>query len=158
MPTPRPLAERFWEKVALPVEPDGCMPWTACKKWQGYGHFGLTSKRTIPAHRLAYILTYGPVPAGMDVDHDCHNRSDFCPGGYDCLHRLCCNPSHLIARTRRDNLFASPCYSGNASHCPNGHDYATEGNMTRTPEGWRSCQECKRIGDRRRRAERKAAS
>jgi hypothetical protein len=42
-------------------------------------------------HRIAFVLTYGPVPPGMVVCHTCDNPS-------------CCNPSHLVADTQRANV------------------------------------------------------
>lgn len=87
------------------------------------------------AHRVAYQALVGPIPAGMTVDHTCHNR-------------ICCNPAHLRlltnAENARDNGFAT------RTHCPKGHEYTPEntgrGNPRR-PGGRpsRVCLECRRL-------------
>lgn len=42
------------------------------------------------AHRVAYELTYGPIPAGLNVLHSCDNPP-------------CVRPDHLRVGTQRDN-------------------------------------------------------
>jgi hypothetical protein len=51
-----------------------------------------------------------PKPSGIELDHECHNqaiRDGLCLPGI-CAHRLCCNPRHLIPRTRAEHVAASP--------------------------------------------------
>jgi hypothetical protein len=100
-------ADRFWAKVER-GGPDECWPWTA-NVVATYGHFWINGKTEV-AHRVAYELTYGPIPRDpvdpertLHVDHRCHSESTACPGGAACLHRLCQNPAHLEAVTMTEN-------------------------------------------------------
>lgn len=87
----RPLADRFWSKVAIGA-PDVCWPWTRTHNGRGYGTVGLGRREEGRdyAHRIAWTLTNGPVPSGMDICHCCDNPP-------------CCNPSHLFLGTRAEN-------------------------------------------------------
>lgn len=83
-----PVELRFWQKVDKST--GGCWLWTrAIDPSTGYGrvHVGGTSGY---AHRVAYELTNGPIPAGMMVDHKCRNRG-------------CVNPDHLRIATNKQN-------------------------------------------------------
>jgi hypothetical protein len=82
------LVERFWERVDV-RGPDECWPWKAGKNG-GYGTFWIGAKR-VKAHRFAYELVKGPIPAGQKVCHSCDNPS-------------CCNPAHLWPGTDLDNM------------------------------------------------------
>lgn len=89
---PRPVAERFWAKVK---KGDGCWTWQAGKTTYGYGKFGSAN-----AHRVAWELTYGLVPDGMCV---CHNCDKDYPVG-DITYRLCVRPDHLFLGTMAENM------------------------------------------------------
>lgn len=86
--TPEEL-ERFWSKVDKSGD---CWLWQAAKTEKGYGVFSLRG-RTYKAHRVAYELLVGPIPAGLCL---CHN----CPGGDE---PACCDPSHMFLGTKREN-------------------------------------------------------
>ena len=78
--------ERFWSKVDKSGE---CWEWTAFRNPKGYGVFHFRGA-TPHAHRVAYILTHGPVSPDLVIDHLCRNRG-------------CCNPAHLEAVTAVEN-------------------------------------------------------
>jgi len=55
-----------------------------------YGQLKMNGKMR-RSHRVAYEILVGPIPAGSDIDHTCHNRR-------------CVNPEHLRPTTRKQNM------------------------------------------------------
>jgi HNH endonuclease len=79
------------QRIAHYSKPD---PLSGCHIWHGllilgYGriHF---RKRVYLAHRLAWEVKHGPIPAGLVLRHRCNVKR-------------CCNPDHLVLGTRAEN-------------------------------------------------------
>lgn len=150
-PRHRPgLRERLLGKAVINRE-TGCWEWVGAKSVNGYGQFGIGGFRRI-AHRVSYELLEGPIGDGLVLDHLCRVRH-------------CINPAHLEPVTQRENLLRSPIALPTVlaakTHCPAGHEYASENLRARQGKG-RECRSCKREHDRaykaRKRAERQEAS
>ena len=87
-------AARFWPKVRI-QQPGDCWLWQGSTNWGGYGLFKFRGKDQ-GAHRVAWILTVGEIPAedgyhGTCVLHACDTPS-------------CVNPRHLSLGTQKDNI------------------------------------------------------
>lgn len=124
--------ERFWTKVRV-GDDAACWAWLGALAPAGYGRFRYEG-RTAQAHRVAWELTNGKIPAGLVIDHLCRNRA-------------CVNPAHMEVvtqgenirrgdslRVRRENAVA-------ATHCKNGHAWAEHAVQYATR---RRCSECMR--------------
>jgi len=94
-----PWPASFWQK-AIANPDNGCMEWHGSMFQDGYGSVFLDGRNQY-AHRVAYELTYGPIPNGKLVCHKCNNRR-------------CCNPKHLYAGTQTDNV--RDCIMANRRH------------------------------------------
>lgn len=139
-----PLAVRFWSKVD---KTGPCWIWTAGKA-VGYGYFWLDGQMR-PAHRVAWQLTYGAIPEGMELDH----LKDVC-GNTACVKVVAdeSGPAHLQAVTHQVNVLRgdSPhAHNFRKSECVNGHEF-TPGNTVLRKRGEqirRECRICTRRGN-----------
>lgn len=129
------LPERFWAKVS--VSESGCWNWSPISRADGYGAYYTGNRRMSLAHRVAYAAIRGEIPAGLQIDHLCRNRS-------------CVNPDHLEPVSHRENIIrgVSPsAVNGSKDHCKRGHaltpenvhEYHRRGGVTRV------CRACMRI-------------
>jgi hypothetical protein len=115
-------------------------PLTGCWVYQGFRHklgYGDFSYRgvNLRAHRVAYTLWKGEIPAGLDVLHRCDNPP-------------CCNPDHL--RTGDPVANSRECVERGRHHmasretCSKGHPYAIYGKFRTDHPTWRICTLCVR--------------
>jgi hypothetical protein len=124
---PRPESERFWEKVE---KSDGCWLWTAQIGSNGYGRFSSRSDGPRLAHRVAYELVIGEIPAGLVIDHLCRNRA-------------CVNPHHMEPVTIGENVRrGEPAVK---THCKQGHE-RNDTNSYVNAKGHRICRPCIAMG------------
>jgi hypothetical protein len=88
-PTPRydSLAEALWSRVR---KTEGCWEWTGSQLRRRYGIFSFRGTNHY-AHRTAWELAFGPIPADKRVLHRCDNPP-------------CCRPDHLFLGTQSENL------------------------------------------------------
>lgn len=87
------LVSRFWSYVNQ-GQPEACWPWLRSTWRNGYGQFRVgrdVGQETWGAHRFAYTVSKGVIPDGLEVMHTCDVPR-------------CCNPAHLVAGTRTDNM------------------------------------------------------
>ena len=119
------LGDGWWLKVERRGG-DECWPWTQSIASHGYGQtWDGTTVRL--AHRVAWTLTYGPIPEDLTVDHLCRNKR-------------CCNPAHLRLLTNVEN--ARDNGEGRKTHCPLGHPY--DETNTYYGKSGRQCRACRK--------------
>ena len=126
---------RFWAKVD---KSQGCWIWTACRNSKGYGLFtfklhGKHVRRG--AHRVAYLMTFGRIEKGLELDHLCRNRR-------------CVNPSHLEQVTHHENLMRGQTITAihaAKTHCKHGHEFTPDNTFYKKGKPkYRNCRQCYR--------------
>lgn len=130
---PVPVSERFWAKVE---KTDSCWNWTASIDRAGYGRVR-NRLGTCLAHRIAYELLIGPIPAGLVLDHLCKNTT-------------CVNPDHLEPVTDAENRRRGDWIAANTTtHCQRGHALDAVTAYVAPPgtkrPGTRYCRKCAAI-------------
>jgi HNH endonuclease len=102
-------------------------------------------------HRLMWELFNGPIPDGMVIDHNCHNKAlakGECDGG-KCKHRNCVNPAHLQMITLAENTsLGAAGLSEITGVCRKKmHEWVPENILERNGRRW--CKPCYLLGRRR---------
>lgn len=118
----------------------GCWNWKRCISDNGYGLVTVAGKNA-RAHRVSYEARFGPIQAGLSLDHLCRNRA-------------CINPDHLEPVTHRENCrrgMGATGVNARKSHCLRGHEFTAENTMRRS-DGKRECRACANAAARRRRS------
>ena len=109
-----------------------CKLWHGTRDRKGYGILTI-SGISLKAHRVAYRLHIGKIPAGMLVCHKCDNPP-------------CVESSHLFVGTASDNqrdaVVKKRHSESRKTHCPQGHQYSNTN--TRINKGKRQCRRCDR--------------
>jgi hypothetical protein len=107
-----------------------CWEWDSKKNNRGYGVFWNGTKGVL-AHRFAYEMWVGPIPAGLQLDHLCRNRG-------------CVRPDHLEPVTNQENGLRGQASEvtrmrrAEQTHCAYGHPLPEE----RNGENKRMCRPC----------------
>lgn len=127
MPRHRPsVAERL--EAGTVADPNtGCRLWAGANRPpSGYGVLMVDGTMKY-AHRVAYELSKGPIPDGLQVDHLCRTPA-------------CVNPAHLEAVTQTENR--RRCVNVQRTSCRHGHEMTPEN--TAIVSGRRLCRQCGR--------------
>lgn len=129
---PAEWRERFWAKVQCGSASE-CWPWTGSRAGE-YGQARLPNGKKALAHRIAYALMIGVIPAGITIDHA------------ECDNPICANPYHLKQATQKQNSLRSEsnplAINARKTHCLRGH-LLQDDNLEKSKNG-RKCRECRR--------------
>ncbi len=106
---------------ALTEKTGRCWRWLGAHS-RGYGQYRVAG-RYARAHRVAWVLVNGPIPAGLVIDHKCGNT-------------MCVNPAHLEPCTASEN---SKRAARSRTHCRAGHLLMKK---TIVPGKVRACATC----------------
>lgn len=112
-----------------------CHVWTGFCGNNGYGYYR-TADANLLAHRMAFELLVGPIPAGHELHHICETPA-------------CVNPAHLKPVTRSEHwrIGNSPSATrARQTHCKRGHIFSPENTYAR-PNGQRRCRKCHSIDE-----------
>ena len=123
------ILERFEAKIDKSGD---CWLWTGGDTGNGlfYGKFWDGSRKVL-AHRYAYMVHWGEIPEGLEVDHTCRVPK-------------CVKPEHLRLLTRTQNMHNRDDYRfkpDGSVICGKGHMIVDNNKYTR-PDGRIECRVC----------------
>lgn len=124
---------------------EGHLLWGRYTDSKGYGRINIEGSPAY-THRVAWEVAYGPIPEGMQVNHEC----DIHP---------CILPEHLYLGTQGDNM-ADMSRVGNhhnntKTRCVHGHEF-NEDNTYHRLSGGRDCRPCRARSARQYRTRKRA--
>jgi hypothetical protein len=127
--------DRFWSKVEKQF--CGCWLWQMPLTDRGYAQFQANKKKSMRAHRVAYEMMKGPIPADLELDHLCRVRH-------------CVNPDHLEPVTHRENVMRAkdgfPARQAAKTHCKRGHPLSGDNLLpNKLKKGSRACKTCNKM-------------
>lgn len=96
LPNLQDVTARFEYKFAR-GNPNDCWEWTGSLAPNGYGMLTV-ARHQFYAHRVAYLLAYGPLPG----PHGVSKESTVCR--HTCDNPKCVNPEHIVLGTQKDNI------------------------------------------------------
>jgi hypothetical protein len=123
------IEERFWNKADWTRDEVACWSWGAYVDDHGYGRFKVATSWAY-AHRVAYELERGEIPAGLSLDHLCRVRH-------------CVNPWHLEPVTHHENVLRGANTKFRET-CLRGHkvDEDNQVKRARPRTNRRDCKKC----------------
>lgn len=128
--------ETFFSRVVI-GSGDECWLWRGAPQG-AYGRYRIYRDRrqtSVAAHRVSYVLRFGLIAPGVELDHKCRNT-------------LCVNPHHLEPVTPQLNIARSTgCTADRAKNwiaglCGNGHILDVVG-LHKCGDHW-TCAQCGR--------------
>lgn len=143
----KPVIDYYEWPCPNPDLPGPCHIWRWAKIGLGYGNFW-NQGRTVLVHRYVWEQHHGPIPEGLEIDHQCRVKA-------------CCNVDHLRLVTHKVNSTENSNSVGAKNkpktHCPAGHAYTPE-NTRINRAGSRVCRTCHTIQNARSYARSKACA
>lgn len=87
----RPIESLESRFVRLVDRSGDCHVWTGKLDKGGYGRIDFGRQKVLKAHRAAWEMEHGPIPAGVNICHKCDNPP-------------CVRVDHLFAASQGDNI------------------------------------------------------